>query len=63
MCDVLDRVENKGIAIGKTKGEMKKAKETAIYLKTMGMSEGNIAKAVNVRVALIRQWLGTATIQ
>lgn len=55
MCDVLDRVENKG------RTEEKKA--VAFNLKKMGLSDEMIAKAVNVSVALIKQWLGVSTAQ
>ena len=58
MCDVLDRVENKGRAEGRAEGEMKRAKETAHNLYSMGMSDEFIAKAVNVSIELVRQWLG-----
>ena len=74
MCDVLDRVENKGRIEGreegraegwakgkeegKAEGEMKRAKETAYNLHNMGMNDEFIAKAVNVSVELVRQWLG-----
>ena len=58
MCDVLDRVESKGRAEGRAEGEMKRAKETAHNLYNMGMSVEFIAKAVNVSVELVRQWLG-----
>lgn len=58
MCDVLDRVESKGRAEGRAEGEMKRAKETAHNLYNMGMSDEFIAKAVNVSVELVRQWLG-----
>ena len=58
MCDVLDRVENKGRA----EGEMKRAKETAHNLYSMGMSDEFIAKAVNVNIELVRQWLGLVSL-
>ena len=37
---------------------MKRAKENAHNLYNMGMSDEFIAKAVNVSVELVRQWLG-----
>ena len=58
MCDVLDRVENKGRIEGRAEGEMKRAKETAHNLYSMGMSDEFIAKAVNVSIELVRKWLG-----
>ena len=74
MCDVLDRVENKGRIEGreegwakgkeegKAEGEMKRAKETAYNLHNMGMNDEFIAKAVNVSIELVRQWLGLASV-
>lgn len=58
MCDVLDRVEKRGFANGEATGEMKKAKETAFNLKEMGLTDEMIAKAINVSLNLVRQWLG-----
>lgn len=43
---------------GRIEGEMKRAKETAHNLYSMGMSDEFIAKAVNVNIELVRQWLG-----
>ena len=78
MCDVLDRVESKGRAEGraqgraegwakgkeegKAEGEMKRAKETAYNLHNMGMNDEFIAKAVNVSIELVRQWLGLVSV-
>lgn len=58
MCDVLDRVEQRGVE----QGEMKRAKETALNLHSMGMKEDFIAKAVNVSIDLVKQWLGLAPV-
>ena len=66
MCDVLDCVENKGRikgrAEGRAEGEMKRAKETAHNLYSMGMSDEFIAKAVNVNIELVRKWLGLISV-
>ena len=53
MCEVLEKVEKKGL----TEGELLKAQEVAANLKKMGMSEDVIAKAVNMPIELVRQWL------
>ena len=37
--------------------KMEKAKETAINLHNMGMDVDFIAKAVNVSIDLVKQWL------
>ena len=84
MCEILDRVENRGIAKGMaegmtrgmakgmaegmtkgmaegmTKGEMLKAKEVALNLSKMGLTSDMIAKAVEVSVDTVRQWLEAA---
>lgn len=73
MCEVLDRVKQKGIAEGMEKGiekgiekgmekglaegERKKARETALNLKQMGLSEEMIARAVGESIDLVRHWL------
>ena len=70
MCEVLDRIEKKGIAEGMAqgmaqgmergmeKGALQKARETALNLDKMGLTDEMIAKAVNVNLDLVRQWLG-----
>lgn len=70
MCEVLDRIEKKGIAEGMAqgmaqgiergmeKGALQKARETALNLNKMGLTDEMIAKAVNVNLDLVRQWLG-----
>ena len=66
MCEVLDRIEKKGIAEGMAqgmergmeKGALQKARETALNLNKMGLTDEMIAKAVNVSLDLVRQWLG-----
>lgn len=61
MCEVLEKVEKKGLAEGlaqgTAEGELLKAQEVAANLKKMGMSEDVIAKAVNMPIELVRQWL------
>ena len=41
---------------------MKRAKETAHNLYSMGMSDEFIAKAVNVNIELVRKWLGLISV-
>ena len=64
MCEVLDRVEKngiaKGMAEGMTKGELLKAKEVALNLSKMGLNSEMIAKAVEVSVNTVREWLNAA---
>ena len=61
MCEVLDRVENKGRLEGRLEGEIKGKRETAINLHNMGMDNDFIAKAVNVSIDLVKQWLTPAS--
>ena len=81
MCDVLDRVEQKGIAQGKAEGiaqgkaegiaqgkaegliegAEEQARMTALNLQNMGLSQADIARAINRSVGLVQKWLGTGT--
>lgn len=66
MCDVLDRVEKRGIARGITQGISQgvvqgadeQAMKTAINLYNMGMTPADIAKAVDRSLSLVQKWLG-----
>ena len=42
---------------GRKDGELKKARETAEKLSSMGMEEELIAQAVGVELELVRKWL------
>lgn len=73
MCEVLDRIENKGRREGRLEGrregrregqlegERKGKMETALNLRHMGMDDAFIAKAVNVSIETVRQWLAEAS--
>ena len=58
MCDVLDRVENRG----KILGAEEQARKTAINLYKMGLEPADIAKALDRSLHLVQQWLGIATV-
>ena len=74
MCEVLDRIENRGIQQGIQQGieqgrmqgiqqgieqgRMQEKKENALTLHKLGMDEEFIAQAVKVSVDVVRQWLG-----
>ena len=47
-----------GIERGMEKGALQKARETALNLDKLGLTDEMIAKAVNVNLDLVRQWLG-----
>ena len=53
MCDVLDRIEQKG----RQEGELEGKKEMAVSLARMGISIEDIAKAAKVSVNEVKQWL------
>ena len=65
MCEVLDRVENRGREEGLSRGRMEGRQEgrmeekhrTTASLYRMGMPEEQIAKAVNVEVDVVKRWL------
>ena len=42
-------------------GEMKKAQETAIKMKTQGFSDSIISELVGVELNTVQKWLGTPT--
>ncbi len=52
MCEVLDRIENKGISIGK----ITQAKETAFRLKERNMPIAEIAYIVGVNTETVNEW-------
>jgi len=70
MCDVLDRVEKRGIAQGIaqgieqgiergiTKGADEQARKTAMNLQKMGLSPTDIARAVDRSLSIVQKWLG-----
>ena len=58
MCDVLDRVENRGKALGAEA----KAKETAINMYKRGMKPSDIAEILNEALSKVQQWLGIASV-
>ena len=57
MCDVLDKVENRG----KVLGAEAKAKEAAINMYKRGMSVSDIAEILNEALSKVQQWLGIAS--
>lgn len=57
MSEALDRVENRGREKGLAEGKLKKAREIALNLQSMGMNMDFIAQAVNVSLAQVQQWL------
>ena len=57
MCEVLDEVENRGIAKGKETGREEKQKEVAVKLYQMNMSEKKIAEIVDSDAATVHMWL------
>lgn len=60
MCDVLDRIENRGISKGIAAGEEKKAGDAAKNFYAMGLTIESIAKGVGYPVDTVKKWLSTA---
>ena len=69
MCEIMERIaveereegwregRREGRREGEKDGELKKARETAEKLSSMGMEEELIAQAVGVELELVRKWL------
>ena len=61
MCNELEEIYSEGIEsgerIGIEKGELKKARETAISLSEMGLPVAKIAQAIKVNVDTVQEWL------
>lgn len=61
MCDVLDRIEQKGrkegLQKGRQEGELEAKQEMAVSLARMGISIEDIAEAAKVSVHEVKQWL------
>ena len=57
MCEVLDKIETRGIEKGLQEGELKAKREMARSLAGMGMPAERIAQAAKVDVEVVRQWL------
>ena len=74
MCEVLDKIEDRGRKEGRmegrmegrregrAEGELKGKMETAVNLRNMGMDMDFIAKAVNVSLATVKQWLSQTSV-
>ena len=61
MCQELEEIYNEGEQSGVQKGELKKARETTLVLLEMGMSAEQIAKAVNLSIETIQNWISEAS--
>lgn len=65
MCQELEEIYNEGVERGEQsgvqKGELKKARETTLDLLEMGMSAEQIAKAVNLSIETIQNWISEAS--
>jgi len=57
MCEVLDRIEEKGRKEGRREGALLKARETAIRLKLKNFTPEEIAQTVDVELSLVKKWL------
>ena len=61
MCHEMEKIYSEGMESGEKrgieKGELKKAKETALSLAEMGLPVEKIAKAVNHNVNEVQKWI------
>lgn len=57
MCKEMEIMRDRSRAEGRIEGELKGKRETALNLHGMGMTTDFIAKAVNVNIDLVKQWL------
>lgn len=57
MCHEMEKIYSEGMESGEKRGELKKAKETALSLAEMGLSVEKIAKAVNHNVNEVQKWI------
>ena len=61
MCHEMEKIYSEGMESGEKrgieKGELKKAKETALSLAEMGLPVEKIAKAVNHNVKDVQKWI------
>ena len=57
MCQELEEIYNEGVERGEQSGELKAKKETTLSLIEMGMSVEQIAKAVNLSVETVQNWI------
>lgn len=57
MCCEMEQIYSEGVENGMEKGELKKAKETALSLAEMGLSVNKIAQAVKISVDTVQEWL------
>lgn len=57
MCKEMEIMRDRSRAEGRIEGELKGKRETALNLHGMGMTTDFIAKAVNVNIDQVKQWL------
>ena len=57
MCHEMEKIYSEGMESGEKRGELKKAKETALSLAEMGLPVEKIAKAVNHNVKDVQKWI------
>ncbi|MCD7764227.1 MAG: hypothetical protein LUI14_13790, partial [Lachnospiraceae bacterium] len=57
MCNLSEGIFEQGEARGEAKGMLKKAMETAYTLHDMGLTDQQIAKAVNYSLDTVKEWI------
>lgn len=57
MCEVLDRIENKGRQEGIKEVKLKATREISVSLVGMGLPIETVAQAAHVSIELVEQWV------
>ena len=63
MCREMEQIYSEGIEEGIEKGELKKAKDTALSMALDGMKIDKIAQYLKVNPKLVQEWIGEAVIE
>lgn len=57
MCDITDRIEQRGREEGRIEGKMEAKHESACSLAEMGMPVEQIARALKESVSFVQEWI------
>ena len=57
MCHEMEKIYSEGMESGEKRGELKKAKETALSMAEEGMDVKMIARLVKVREKDVQKWI------
>ena len=63
MCREMEQIYSEGMENGIEKGELKKAKDTALSMALDGMKIDKIAQYLKVNPKLVQEWIGETVIE